>query len=537
MSWRRLFCALALATATLGLYLLTNPGRIESIDGQYRWEVAKNLLDVGEPTVRDQRIFFWAMPNRETGKMYSGYNIGASATPIPLMVVSHILAGKENDEASRFAFALTGGFFGAFVVGLLVLAYGALGLSIRASVVWAAVFGLCTGWWPGSTSVLDQNQHAAVATAALLLAWQAGRRESLGLAAAAGLVGGLMLAFQENYALLLPMIAIAVFAGPGEGRGARAAFSREVTRKQLMRYGAFGAACAAGLGLFFAYNFWRFDAFFMPGRYDAAAGTDAGRMTWGNPVAAVLSLLVSPGKGILFYSPPIVLAVCGMRRFFRRAPVLFVAIAATTAVHVLFISRLTFFGGDWCWGPRYLLVLLPAWALIVPFAAPRLPHRRVLLSVLFAVGLVVQVMAHAFDYHRFFFERDRATFFYIGDEWVYFRDSQLIARAFEIRDTLAEGIPETVERFGPTPQGTVTYTTFGPPSSVSASVWMRRHAVWYLPFPWPLWIWNVDPALRPVGPASLLAALLVMTAAGLAALRWTLLSVKSERRTRAAPAQ
>jgi hypothetical protein len=514
-SRRRGLCSVSVFLVLLGIYLLTNPGRIDSIDGQYRWEISKNWIDSGEPSVQDPRLYFWAHQDHNTGKWYSNYNAAASVTPMPLMAISRLLPGDREYERDRFAFALTGGFFGAALGAVLVIAFGMLGLGTSASVAWALVFGLTTLWWPASVTVLDQNQHTLVAFVSLLIAWQSGRRKSFRLAALGGLVGGLLFAYQENYALLLPMIALAVFASPDEAAPDREpSLRRPLEWSAFLRYLTYGLCSATGLLLFFGYNYLRYSALVRPNRYTYESGTASAAITWGDPLAAVVSLLASPGKGVLFFSPPLILALFGARGLFKRAPVLLSAIIATSLVHVAVVSQLAFFSGDWCWGPRYLVILLPMWALTLPFAAQYLPRPRFVVGLVVSLGLLVQVMAITFDYHRFFFERNLDTFFYVNNQWVYFKESQLIARPFEIYATLHDGIPPEARYFAPTPDGKLTYTPSGAFPGLEPRVWMRYFAVWYAPWPWPLWIWMVDPADRPVNPWVVIVPCVALVAVG-----------------------
>jgi hypothetical protein len=267
----------------------------------------------------------------------------------------------------------------------------------------------------------------------LLLAWQSGRRASVRLAALAGLTGGVMLIYQEIYVVMLPLLGLAVFASPGGTTLAASSWrGRSVDRPALLRYIVFGAGCSVGLLAFVAFNSWRFGTLMAPSRYDNPL------MFAGNPVAGLLSLAVSPGKSIILFSPPVILAIIGARGLFKRAPVLVAAVGLISLIHVLLVIQLPFFGGDWCWGPRYLLVLLPLWALAFPFATQVLGRRVV--GIIVTLGLVVQLMGISIDHQRFFLERDFRPYFWL-DPWVYFKHSQLFARAQELFVLVRDGVP------------------------------------------------------------------------------------------------
>jgi hypothetical protein len=382
-----------------------------------------------------------------------------------------------------------------------------LELGLVRALVWTAIASLSTLWWPGSVTVFDQSQHAFFLLGAILTAWQSGRRSSLWLAALAGLTGGLLVAFQENYLLLLPLIGLPVLAHtPGFGTP-WLLFRQSLDRHAMLRYLLFGLCCGVGLLLFFSFNYWRFGMLLQPNRY---GNPD---LFWGNPVAAFVSLIASPGKSILLFSPPIVLAFFGFRGLFTRAPVLVATIVGVTLVHVLVVIQLAFFGGDWCWGPRYLLILIPLWALTFPFATSRV--RRQIVSAVVVAGFAVQLMGISLDYQRFFLEHNLPPYFWV-DQWSYFKQSQFLSRPGEIFALIRDGIPPEARQFSPTPTAQVTYTPLGPPDyRRDGARWVRLFAVFNTPRPWPFWISAVESERRPVNGLALGTACMAMLLVGL----------------------
>lgn len=492
---KRALTTLGVFVALFGVYLLSSPGRIDFIDGQYRYDVARSWLDIGEPVVRDPTLRALGAPvDARTGKAYAWYNAAPSLTPVPLMRVARWVGGDAVDR-DRFVFSLTGALFGALVPALLTLAYGMLGVDLAMSAAAAIVFGLATHWWPGSVTTFDQNQHAFVLFAALLLAWQSGRLARPALAVVAGLVGGVLITYQETYGLLLPVIALAVFAPAGEGSASAPQLSAlAIDRRAVVRSLAFCAGCCAGVALFFAYNYVRFGTLFQPDRYDPRWPAD--------PLAGMLSLTISPGRSVFLFSPPLLILALGVRSLWSRAPVLCTAAGLAGVVHFLFVSNLPFFAGEWAWGPRYLLVLLPLACLGLPFAMAR---GRYLCAPVLGLGLLVQVMAVSLDHQRFYLERSLAPHFWADQPWFYFKRSQLLARPFEIVETLRSGVPAEVVAFAPTPQSQLTYAPIGPPRPQLGAAWARRYAVFHVFRPWPVWMRHIDVKSRPV-PVGLVTA-------------------------------
>jgi hypothetical protein len=65
-----------------------------------------------------------------------------------------------------------------------------------------------------------------------------------------------------------------------------------------------------------------------------------------------------------------------------------------------------FWSGDWCWGPRYLLFMVPVLLLPAVLALDHLLGARRRVAVVaagsfFAVGLFVQVLGNAFYWDHF----------------------------------------------------------------------------------------------------------------------------------------
>lgn len=503
----------ALLVLVAAAYVLTNPGRIDIIDGQLRYEVLVNLLSLGQPVILDPALAPAAAKGLD-GFRYTGHGFASALTAWPLMTVGMLFVEDAATgrflfaDTGRFLFALTTSLYGASALGVLLAFYRLLGVPLRRAVAWSMVLAFASLWWPLSVSTFDQAQHGFFLTLAVYCAYRGARDDSPALLVVGGLFGGLLINYAESYALLLPAAGLAALTPTQTG---------EPTLPRAVRYFTFGAGCMAGLLLWFGYNEWRFGNPLLSGRVISGDGitTRSQYSMFGNPWIGGLSLLASPGKGILFYSPPIILTAWGIRPLWRRAPFLIAAVGATCAIHLAIVSSLSFFGGDWSWGPRYLVPLLPLCALVWPFVRWNGVRHRVAVAAV-AAGILVQMLAVSLDHQRYFFERELAPFFWADSEWYYFWESALLARPGELLKTFREGVPDESVRFVPAPHpDTVTYAPFGPNAVNSgAARWMRSFGVFYLPRPWPLWFASLPADQRPFEPALPVIALLLTMAAG-----------------------
>lgn len=109
----------------------------------------------------------------------------------------------------------------------------------------------------------------------------------------------------------------------------------------------------------------------------------------------LVGILASPGKGLLFFAPPFLLALLGWKKFLGEQPALGLSVVSGAAAYVLFVSRLANWSGAEAWGPRFLvptfaLVMLPLPGLLSGWSRfSRIAKAWVL--VLCAGGLAVQI--------------------------------------------------------------------------------------------------------------------------------------------------
>ncbi len=499
---RSLRTPIGLFLLALSIYLLTNPGRLDSVDGLVRFDVALSWLTVGRPILRDPVVAEWAGVRGRNGELYAFYGAGPSLAGLPLVWLGGLVADPIG-ETRRFLFAWTSSFYGALLAALLYAFYRELEVPPRNAVGWTLVSSFATLLWPASTTVLEQVEHAVLVLLATFLGYRAARRGSLLLAAAAGLAGGLLLTFQESYVLLIPLLAPSTF---GEGGGER---TESGSGRRALVY---LTASTAGLALWLSYNYVRFDAPFFSGRL-LVHGYHHPLL--GNPIRGLAGLLFSPGKSVLLYSPPILLAALGLPGLRRRAPRLAKTVLFASAFHVALLASLAFWHGDWSWGPRYLIPLLPLWALAFPFIRPSAWRRPVAATIVVA-GVAVQLLGLAVVHERFFYQRGLPTYFWASDPSFYFRESALFARIGEVWSIARHGVPEEATAFAPQPyQGVLTYSIRGVADPRAAPDWMRRFQIFHLGRPWTCWIWAVDRSRYelPVRRPGALAAALVATLA------------------------
>ena len=496
----RLVTALGVSVFTAAIYIATGPGRIDIIDGQYRFEVAKNIVDDWSIQLRDP--FLGDAINGLLGT-YSPYGLSGSLTGVPLVAIANWI-GAPSQDRQQFFFSFTSGILGAATAGVLFLFLLDLTVPPRRALWWTLIACFTTLAWPVATSTFDQTQHGFFVLLACMLAFLSAQRKSRWLAAAAGGSLAFLVNYQITYIILLPTVAIAALAAPGATMD-----DRKLGFERAILVGFVGAL---GVLVWVSLNNFRFGTLLagvqMNPRHPPALG---------NPFIGGPALLVSPGKSLLLYSPPTLVALIGLVTLFRRERRLGQAIVATCLLYFAMIASLTFYGGDWCWGPRYFAAVLPLMALGFPFVELRTGVARAAVRLVLGAGLAVQIMAVSIDHHRFFYGRSLPTFFWYTRPGYYFTHSALFDRPGEILASM-KGVPAEATDFRPGPySGMLTYAVFGGWGypELPAAEWMRRYQVFWLPRPWPLWMRAV-PHDQLVGLPWALATLGLMAGAGLA---------------------
>jgi len=464
--WR---LVVALWVACTGLYWLTARAQLYAGDDMVYLVVARNWLEHGVPK--------FGLPGEEL--TVSKYWLGQILLDLPVApLLDRALAHDPGQRPQWLAMLLLGGYaaaWGAAAVALLYLLARQLGLRLGSSLGVALLYAVATMNWPYSQHLFADS---TMATALLLALWgwlryrQGGSRWAL-------LAGGLGVALlglcKPTAAPLAAIVALAI-AGTLWRR----------------RTGVWPWLAAAGPGLLavaaiLTYNQWRYGT---PWALGYAEGHDP-ILGFSNPaLAGLFGLVASSGKGVLWYNPVLFLGLWGCGRLWRREPAAAWLGAALVGVNLALYCRWWAWPGDWAWGPRYLVVILPLLLLPAGFALERLGElatgwqRRAAIAAcaaLVACSVAVQLLAVvtlSADYNQLLVGELHGTVF---------RDDRLGVPGRPLRDDqlLAHYVPD-----------------FSP---LAAQLWMTRVA-WHARGDWqsryqrPPW-YPLNPAWVPVAGA------------------------------------
>lgn len=341
----------------------------ETYDSQIMLQVTQNLFDNGSFKVRFDEFGF--------NTPYASYGIGQSL----LMLVPYALASWLGADPVSAAMDVN-----AFLyAGIVACAYAFARMNGADRLQCAAV-AVLTG---GATLLLPYTATGfselgvALAVAVALVALQGARMERRWAPALAGAAAGAALLMRSDSLLLVvPVVAGALLA---------------VSPRRRRALVGFGAALTPFLAAWLAYNDLRFGAPWRLG-YE-------GPQTFNFPLFEGLEgLTVSPGRGLLWYSPFAVLAVTGLRLAWSRSRALVVFAAVLLVARLLFYSRWWAWNGGWNWGPRFLVPAMPALAVgtlaLVRCWGARSKDWRAGVVAVAVASFTIQIVGAAIAYER-----------------------------------------------------------------------------------------------------------------------------------------
>ena len=379
MTVRRLPLAIAVWCVLAGVFLVVTGRERPYGDARIVYEVA-DAMEHGSIAIKTA----WEPMSHKgpDGKVYSQYALLPSLAQVPArLVYSGVWSKRESDKpAAKLTLVLTSHVSTAFAAALtcaLLFAVGARLARRRAALVATAMvaFGSLVfvyARYPMSEAVQAACVMGLVYELVRIVRGEHALRRGVALGAWAGAV------VNAKSVLLL---------GVAGGVIAAAILLRE--RAALKRL-ALGAVLGGlpWLLMLLAYNHARWGS-----PFDTGYGETLGLMRESIPTG-LLGLLLSPGKGLLWFSPVILLSVIGLLRGWRDHRALVVVVLAVVVPPLLFYARFLSWSGDYCWGPRYLVyAIAPLSILLAPWLEQLACRvRRWLVRVVVAASVVVQLL-------------------------------------------------------------------------------------------------------------------------------------------------
>lgn len=421
--------------AAQGLYLLTASGRADRVADEYEVLLqAQSLWERGTLAI-DQcpdGAFFGKVGRGLDGEPHKWAPYGPLAAPLALP--HHALARgvaaaagiAPADEPSWTVLTtawttLATATWAALAVLGLFRACRALGASEGRAALVAALLGGTTFLWPYATDFYSEPIAAALLTGAVALHLEGRTLLAAAAAAAFYLVKG-------TNGITAPAL-LALAAWP---RGEKAA-----PVDGLRRAGPQLIAAVVGAVVHMEWNDWRFHAGPLDFGYawteQLRPGERARPFLLSELPRGLFGLLLSPGKSLLLFAPPVALGLLRLRGLARERPDVAACAGVALLVNLVVFGSYMYWEGGYCFGPRHLLPIVPL--LLLPLAVGPAPSRRALLACV-AVGLPLQLLGVSVNF--------------LEDQGLGPRNDR--ERYYVIDRTVPAGRPLNVYRMGYAPQ-------------------------------------------------------------------------------------
>jgi hypothetical protein len=202
-------------------------------------------------------------------------------------------------------------------------------------------------------------------------------------------------------------------------------FRRNWRALLLVSVASFASAFPFG-AVYLYYNYLRWGSIFFTGygmSFSATGTGVAAGVLHEAPLVGLWGMLLSPGKSIFLYCPPLLLSLLGFPRFFRRYRTIVLAMVLTILPGLYIHAQMISWAGDYAWGPRYLtfalgILLLPAGFLFQDWLENTHSLRRWLgvaaVSVVFLAGAFVTYLGNAIYWDHFIRIETEATQAWLG---------------------------------------------------------------------------------------------------------------------------
>ncbi|MHB8618601.1 MAG: hypothetical protein ACYDAG_03370 [Chloroflexota bacterium] len=389
----------------LGLYLFSSAGHTSSNDEEEMYYMTQGLVkrhSLALPDDAARALWVGTGPRQRAadGHFYSYHQPLNSILAIPFylggVVAARSFGPRYRGVITRAAVTGLSAVATAGLACVVMLIAQEIGASVWSSLVLGLVFGVATIAWPYARNFWSEPTAGFFLGCSVLFAIRGSRRTAPAHFAASGV--SLILAIATRWAMIASLPALLAYVSLGPP-------IKDHWRTPSRRLAAFVSPfgfLVLSAGLLSVWN----------GGTGAAALSRAlivlpqhvqGMVQGFRQVglSGMYGLLLSPGKSLFLYSPPLVAALICAPAFVRWAPRESLLFGGIVGTHLVLAGLLPQWAGDAAWGPRYMVPVTPY--LLLPLVGGlssgtvlRWPWRFGMVGLI-GCGLLVQIVGVAVD--------------------------------------------------------------------------------------------------------------------------------------------
>ncbi len=335
------------------VYLLTWSGHYTTGDGAKKIAWAKQILNLPvDPSL---------LPSK--------YGIGHTLIAIPPIAISHWIQKATGVRCEAALYTLIFVFNGALLMALIA-SYLERFYPRRSVWITVLLVGLCTTWWPYTKADFSEPLVTTLLFGGFLLMRSA--RPVFGM-----LVASFTLTIRTDAIILIALLFAWYFA----------------TTRTFRSLAPLFAAMIPAIAIFVTANYVRYHSFLDRGYADA--GFD------NNVALGLYGILLSSGKSIFLFSPPLILGCILWNKFAKREQLRYDAwfFLAVLGCQTILYAALWDWAGDDSWGVRFVIpgVML----MCIPIV--ELAQRRIRILPFAVAGVCVQLLATVISANDFLF--------------------------------------------------------------------------------------------------------------------------------------
>lgn len=357
--------------------------------------VARSIAE--RRTVALEKNDFVPLEQGPDGAYYSKFGIGQSLLEAPFYLLGRaLLPIRARDPNYAYAFTyffsvLSVPVASALAIILFMLLIVELGGAARLAASSAFILGLTTLVWPYAREGFSEPLQMCALCGAFLFAARSRNKDSTAAAMLSGLFLGILILTKSANLIIVPFFAIYIFFAPSETSGRRAAHAVSFLIPIII-FSAF----------VLAYNDVRFGS---PLDFGYNSGRDARFGFNVSLLSGLYGFIFSPGKSIFLYSPILLATLFGISAFHKRRKAESLLLWPVVVTLTLLYSKWWAWHGDWAWGPRFLVPIIPLLVLPLVFLLENFKNWKLAAKAafLFLIGIsfYVQILGSTVSFYEY----------------------------------------------------------------------------------------------------------------------------------------